>query len=44
VIITRDEESDPPPSAFAMVEFILGGIAGMLLFRLIEITRVIVLQ
>ena len=43
VIITRDDENEPPPS-FAVLEFILGGMAGALLFRLIDIGKVIVLQ
>jgi len=44
VIITREDENDPPPPAFAVLEFILGGMGGMLLARLIDIGKVIVLQ
>jgi hypothetical protein len=43
VIITRDDENEPPPS-FSVLEFILGGMAGALLLRLIDIGKVIVLQ
>ena len=43
VIFTRDDENEPPPS-FAVLEFILGGVAGALLLRLIDIGKVIVLQ
>lgn len=42
VIISRDEEDDRPQ--FAVLELILGGMAGMLLARLIDIGKVIVLQ
>lgn len=44
VIFTRDDENEPPSSAFAVLEFILGGMAGALLARLIDIGKVIVLQ
>jgi hypothetical protein len=43
VIIERDEEDDPPVQ-FAVWELILGAMAGMLLMRLIDIGKVIVLQ
>lgn len=42
VIIARDDENEPPP--FSVLEFILGGMAGALLMRLIDIGKVIVLQ
>ena len=44
VIITRDEEDDPPSLPFAVLEFILGGMAGLLIARVIDIGKVIVLQ
>jgi len=44
VIITRGDENDPPSTAFAVLEFILGAIGGVLLARLIDIGKVIVLQ
>ena len=40
VIITRDDENDPPSHQFAVLELILGGMAGMLLARLIDIVWV----
>ena len=44
VIIERDEENDPPSLPFAVWEFILGGMAGLILARLVDIGKVIVLQ
>jgi hypothetical protein len=45
VIITRDEEDEPPGRPTTSIQdLILGAMAGMLLMRLIDIGRAVVLQ
>ena len=41
VIITRDEEDEPPGRPTSIQDLILGAMAGMLLMRLIDIGRVV---
>ena len=44
VIITRDEEDEPPSRPTSIQDLVLGAMAGVIIYRLLEITRVIVLQ
>ena len=44
VIISRDEEDDPPRRQLGVLDFIFGIMAGMFLLRLIDLGKVIVLQ
>ena len=44
VIITRGEEDEPPGRPTSIQDLFLGAIGGMLLMRLIDIGRAIVLQ
>ena len=41
VIITRDDEYEPPSAAFGVLEFVLGAMGGMFLLRLIDIGRTV---
>lgn len=44
VIISRDEEDDPPGRTTSFLDLILSAMAGMLLLRLIDLGKVVVLQ
>ncbi len=44
VIISRDEEDDPPGRVTSIQDIILGFMAGMILMRLMDIGKAIVLQ